>query len=212
MNFDGIAPHYRWIEFACAGDLLQRCRTAFLPQIGKPRNILILGEGNGRFLIECRRQFPHANISCVDSSAKMLDRARGKLEKAGLSVEHIDFIHADALQWSAPAQTFDLIVTHFFLDCFRAEQLKLLVAKLASAATADAQWLLADFRVPDRGAPRFRSRLILWLLYRFFRITTGLHARELTPPDSLLEINGFQLRDRRIVDFGLLHSDWWMRR
>ena len=50
------------------------------------------------------------------------------------------------------------------------------------------------------------------LLYRFFRITTGLHARELTPPDSLLEINGFQLRERRIVDFGLLHSDWWMRR
>src|SRR5690349_9347963 len=72
MSFDVLAPHYRWMEFVLAGEKLQRCRTAFLDSTGGAKNILILGEGNGRFLLECRRKFPDGQITCVDASARML--------------------------------------------------------------------------------------------------------------------------------------------
>ena len=209
MSFDVLAPHYRWMELVSAGEKLQRCRTAFLSRVPRPHNILILGEGNGRFLCECRRQFPQAAITVLDASARMLELARKRLARQGITTEQIDFIHADALTWRPPIETFDLIVTHFFLDCFRADQLELLIPKLARAAAPNASWLLADFQAAPAGWRRSRSRVILWLMYRFFIAATRLPARTLTAPDNLLERNGFTLRAREIYDWELLHSDYW---
>lgn len=212
MSFDVLAPHYRWMEFVLAGEKLQRCRTAFLERIHGANNILILGEGNGRFLLECRRKFPAANITCVDASSGMLAQARKRLEGQGDNCRSIHFLHADALTWNPTQTGFDLIVTHFFLDCFRPEQLEKLIATLASAASPDCHWLLADFQSASDGLSRQRSRLILWTMYRFFRVVTRLPAKELTAPNPFLERNGFKLREREEREWGLLHSDWWQRR
>jgi ubiquinone/menaquinone biosynthesis C-methylase UbiE len=206
MSFDILAPHYRWMEVVLAGDKLQRCRTAFLSRIPSATNILILGEGNGRFLRECRRQFPDAKITVIDSSARMLALAKQRL---GADGERIDFICADALTWTPPRQSFDLIVTHFFLDCFRAEQLQSLIAGLARAAAPGANWLLADFQAAPHGWQRLRSRAILWVMYQFFTVVTRLPAASLTPPDAFLEQHGFKLRERMVHDWELLHSDLW---
>lgn len=208
MSFDILAPHYRWMEVVLAGDKLQRCRTAFLPRIPTATNILILGEGNGRFLRECRCQFPDAKITVVDSSARMLELAKRRL---GADCRQIEFIRADALTWSPPAHSFDLIVTHFFLDCFRPEQLQPLIAGLARAAAPSANWLVADFQAAAHGWRRLRSRAILWVMYRFFTIVTRLPAASLTPPDAFLEQQGFKLCERMLHDWELLHSDWWQR-
>jgi SAM-dependent methyltransferase len=211
MSFDVLAPHYRWMEFLLAGDKLQHGRTAFLGRIIAAKKVLILGEGNGRFLVECRRKFPDAKITCVDASARMLSLARQRLAGQGNPPERIEFIRADALAWMPSEGDFDLIVTHFFLDCFRHEQLETLIAKLAPAAAPCAHWLLADFQTADAGLRRHRSRLILWGMYRFFRLVTRLPATELTVPDTFLQQNGFKLHEREVYDWGLLRSDWWQR-
>jgi len=209
MSFDVLAPHYRWMELVSAGEKLQRCRTAFLARVPRANNILILGEGNGRFLLECRRQFPRAAITVVDASARMIDLARKRLARQGVKEDQINFIRADALTWEPSAGAFDLIVTHFFLDCFRGDQLEVLIPKLTRAAAPNANWLLADFQAAAAGWRRQRSRAILWLMYRFFIAATRLPARTLTAPDFLLERQGFSLREREIYDWELLHSDWW---
>jgi ubiquinone/menaquinone biosynthesis C-methylase UbiE len=211
MSFDVLAPHYRWMEFVSAGNKLQHCRTAFLGRVATASRILILGEGNGRFLLECRRQFPDAKITVVDASSRMLARARRRLEGQGFNGGRIDFICADALAWTPPERAFDLIVTHFFLDCFRADQLETLIPMLARAAAPRANWLFADFQAATEGWARFRSRVILWLMYRFFTVVTQLPAGTLTPPDSLLQRHGFSLREREVYDWELLHSDWWQK-
>jgi hypothetical protein len=102
-----------------------------------------------------------------------------------------------------------LIVTHFFLDCFRPEQLEPLIAKLAGAAAPNANWLLADFQAAPGGLACVRSKLILWTMYRFFRVVTRLPTKRLTPPDVFLEQHGFKLAERRLADWGLIHSDRW---
>lgn len=211
MSFDVLAPHYRWMEFLLAGEKLQRCRTAFLAADLEPSRILILGEGNGRFLRECRKQYGSARIVCVDASERMLGLARKRLVASGLPLEGVEFVHADALEWTPPRDSFDLVVTHFFLDCFREDQLRALLGRLSLGTRPGARWLLADFQVPNGGLRRWRAELIHALMYAFFKAVTRLPARRLSVPDPWLEACGFRLKERRVSDWGLLRSDLWVR-
>ena len=206
MNCDRLAPFYRTMEFLSAGGKLQRCRMEFLGEIPTPRAILLAGEGHGRFLPECVRRFPTARITVIDSSARMLEIAKSKVDS-----DQVEFIHADFLEWDGPAASFDLIVTNFFLDCFSPEELAAVVSNLANLATPQSDWLLADFEIPSNGLARFRSRVIIGLLYQFFHLAAGLQTRALVPPDEFLAATGFTLHRRTTRDWGLLKSEWWRR-
>jgi SAM-dependent methyltransferase len=210
-DFDRLAPHYGWMERLLAGRKLQVCRAAFLQAIPSPRRALIAGQGRGAFVAELLQAHPRLRCTCVDSSAGMLQAARARLRQGGVEESRAEFIHADLLDWAAPVGEFDLIVTHFFLDCFRPEQLERLMPKLSVAAAPKACWLLADFLEPPAGPARWRARAILEMMYVFFRWAAALPASQLTPPDSLLAREGFALGERRIFDWGLLHSDLWIR-
>ena len=211
MSFDLLAPHYRWMEWFLAGEKLQRCRTAFLDDVPEARAILLVGEGNGRCLLECVRRFPEARIICVDGSAGMIRAARRRLARHGCDPARVTFVHADLLSWQPPENAHDLIITHFFLDCFGPDQLARVIPALANSAKAGAHWLLADFQVAPDGVGRARSRIILALMYGFFRIVTRLPAKQLTAPDPLLNQCGFMLRRRVEREWRLLRSDWWCR-
>ena len=209
MSFDLLAPHYRWMEAVCAAGQLQRCRTALLGAIPAPQQVLVYGEGNGRFLVELCRRFPAVRVTVVEASAVMIDLARARLQRAGLAGAQVAFIHADALTWQPPEGAFDLIVTCFFLDCFREDQLQHLVPAIANAATADAHWLHADFQIAPTGLMRMCSRVIVKFLYVFFRCVTRLPAHELVDVAPCLSAVGFTRLQRREFILGLLFCDLW---
>jgi len=211
MSFDILAPFYRWMEAVLAGGLLQRCRIAHLVEIRDCRNALLLGEGPGKFLIALLRANPHIDVTCVEQSSRMIAVARRHLQKHGLDLSRVRFERCDALAWRPTEEKFDLVATHFFLDCFPPEQLGPLIAKIAARTTCNARWLVTDFQVPERGWRRSRAKATLALMYSFFRIVTHLPASRLTPPDGLLRAHGFQLDARRIANLGLVHSDLWQR-
>jgi ubiquinone/menaquinone biosynthesis C-methylase UbiE len=211
MSFDVLAPHYRWMEFVLAGDKLQRCRTAFLDRVTDARDVLIVGEGHGRFLVECRRRLPKAQITCVDASKNMLNVAGAQLERTGAGTQNVAFVHADILKWDPGNTKYDLLVTHFFLDCFRSDQLEKVIEGLARAAHPRASWLLADFQAPASGLSALRARLILKTMYLFFRAIARLPAKSLTSPDPFIQAAGFKLRQRNVSEWGLLRADFWMR-
>jgi len=210
MNFDRLAKAYGSLEAITAGTRLQRCRVAFLDAIPVPRRVLLAGEGHGRFLPECVRCFPHARIVVVDASAVMLEVARKRLTQPGAAAR-VEFVHADVSHWEGAGGGFDLIVTQFFLDCFPAGALARVVARLAALATPDAHWLVADFHLAAGRWARWRSRLIVELLYRFFRLVCGVEADRLIEPDAYLEDAGFCCHRRVTSEWGLLKSEWWRR-
>ena len=197
------------MEAILAGGKLQRCRTAFLDEVKDARHALIVGEGNGRFLSALLGANSSVRILCVDGSARMLDCTRHRLQRAGLDSNRVEFIHADVTSWTPPEASFDLIATHFFLDCFRPEQINEIVKQLSRASAPNARWLISDFYEPARGPARWRARSMLALMYWFFRAATQLSARHLTAPDTFLERHGFQLQSRLITEWGLLHADFW---
>jgi ubiquinone/menaquinone biosynthesis C-methylase UbiE len=210
-GFDFLAPFYRRMEWVLAGKKLQRCRTAFLLPAPTPRRALLIGEGHGRFLAPLLKMHPGVHCICVDASKRMLDVTRARLVELGLDTRNVEFVQADLAEWTPPRNSFDLIVTHFVLDCFTERQLELIVARLANAATAEARWLAADFRKPKKGLARWRAQAILAVMYIFFRWATGIAAERLPAIDSLMGRQGFVLRERRIFEWGLLQSDLWAR-
>jgi ubiquinone/menaquinone biosynthesis C-methylase UbiE len=211
MSFDLLAPHYRWMEAVLAGNKLQRCRTHWLHSVGNCQKGLLIGEGNGRFLAECAKQFPTAQFTVVDASGEMLRQAQARWRKSTRDVARAEFVHATLPGLKLPKHNFDLIATHCFLDCFDPVTLPTIIAEIASFASPSATWLITDFAVPQRGWPRWRAKAILCLAYSFFRITTKIRARELCPPDPMLERAGFKLRGRIEADSGLIYSAMWER-
>ncbi|MGE3310375.1 MAG: trans-aconitate 2-methyltransferase [Limisphaerales bacterium] len=211
MSFERLAPHYRAMEAVLAGGILQRSRTRFLDAARDRRQALLLGEGPGRFVVELLRSNPSVRVVCVEKSPRMILEARTSLARRGIDASRVQFEERDALTWIPPRDTFDLVVTHYFLDCFRCEELGSLIPRIAEGATRSARWLLADFHRPDCGWRKWRARIILAAMYAFFRIAAGLSASSLTPPDPFLLEAGFFLAERRFANAGLVRSDLWER-
>ncbi len=173
MSFDLVAPHYRWLETIAFGNALQRARTWWIDAIARPKRTLILGEGDGRFLCELVRAYPKIDVDCIDASQAMLQLARGRLRRMRPeSFSRVHFIHEDILKWS-PRESYDLLVTHFFLDCFPGRELQAIIAKLASAAEPGAVWLIADFTIPRERFARAHARVWLRMMYTFIPYLDG---------------------------------------
>jgi ubiquinone/menaquinone biosynthesis C-methylase UbiE len=205
MNCDRLAPWYRWAEYGAFGRALQQRRVHFLKTLRTPHRVLMLGEGDGRFLQAFARQYPNAAIDYIDASARMLALAQDRAPATG----HIRFHHANALTEPLPGNGYDLVVTHFFLDCLTNEEVEALVRRITEVSTPTAQWLISEFRQPSTGLPALWARSWLWLLYRFFRISTGLRTSRLPDHHAALRRGGFTLSQSSLAWAGLLISELW---
>ena len=211
MSFDAIAPWYRTLETMAFGGDLQRARVACLGEIESPRRALIVGEGNGRFLAALLKRQPLIRIDCVDSSARMLDLARRHiLQTVPDEISRVAFLKHDVTSW-VPNDRYDLIVTHFLLDCFSTQQVGSIVARLAQVAAPNAAWLLADFRIPEAGFPRSQARAWLAVMYWFFRCAAGIEGRELVAPSPFLRVERFTLARQHLFRLGMVKSELWRK-
>jgi hypothetical protein len=123
------------------------------------------------------------------------------------SLGQVHFVTRDIRKWT-PSAPYDLVVTHFFLDCFVREELKLITAKLAEAAGPGTIWLLADFTIPLGGKmARFHARAWLRVMYLFFRCTTRIAANEIIDPTPFLNRHGFVRVAQKVSRAGMLKSD-----
>jgi ubiquinone/menaquinone biosynthesis C-methylase UbiE len=211
VSFDSIAPAYRTLETIAFGGGLQRARVACLGEIGTPRRALIVGEGNGRFLCELLRRHSNVAVDCVDASERMLELARRRSQRRSPArATRIRFLQQDITSWMPSEASYDLIVTHFFLDCFSGNRIAEVVKRLSRSATPSATWLLADFCLPE-GFPRIRASLWLAAMYRFFRFTAGIEAAKLEDPSPFLRNAGFALASQHLSRRGMVKSELWRR-
>jgi trans-aconitate methyltransferase len=185
---------------------LQRCRAAQLAHLSGPRRALVLGDGDGRFLAQLLAAYPDLKADVVDSSAAMLRiLARRIGRNPGVCLHH-----ADALEWS-PSGSYDLIVSHFFLDCFFAQQVDQIFDRVLPHALPGAQWLVSEFAIPRHAIAACAARGIIGLLYRSFGLLTGLSVRALPDYTSLLLRRGLVLSHEHRYLGGLLCSQVWTK-
>ena len=201
-TFDLIASSYPLLEQTIFGSTLSRSRKLFAGRVTEGNNILLIGEGNGRFLLEIVKQTSSASFTVVDSSAKMLAAAARRIETIDRCAR-IELIHADILEWKSPAAHFDRIVTHFFLDLFTPDQISRIVEKISRLATKDTLWINIDF---TSAGQRLRQRLLMWAQYRFFRIAAGIEAPRLFDSLPYIRQAGWEILERRSLESGWISA------
>lgn len=198
------------MEYAAMGSSLERCRFKFLPEMATARRVLILGEGDGRFLNAFLSTNHQAEIDVVDNSGKMIAFAERRTRSNG--GPRVRFHQVDARSWLPPdGANYDLIVTHFFLDCFSDEELAPMMRRFGKAAAAECRWAISEFRQPAHGLFAWRARLWIGALYRLFGWITGLRVRQLPDHRGALEKNGFRRARSVVTDWGLLTAELWER-
>jgi SAM-dependent methyltransferase len=210
-NFNRIARPYRFLEYITLGRALENCRTYYLPQLLDRRNALVIGDGDGRFLAQLLAKDPHLRADSIDTSTTMLQLLRKRCEAATPDAkERLRTYHTDALTFpfKNSEHSYDLVVTHFFLDCLTQPELDLLITRIAPTLTPGALWLISDFRIP-LGLMRFPARLLVRSLYLAFRVLTGLRTTHLPDHATRLTQAGLVRIDHRHQLAGILTTELW---
>jgi hypothetical protein len=206
VNFDPVARLYRWLEYLSFGPWLARCRSAQLAHLTGARHALLLGDGDGRFLVHLLAVNSGLQADVVDSSRSMLTVLKRRIRRSGGAIIRLHL--ADGLEWE-PIGHYDLIVSHFFLDCFFPHQLEQLFDRVLLHAQPGALWVVSEFAVPRNPLTAFLARGIIASLYRVFGLLTGLQVRALPDyADSMLR-RGLVLSHDHCFLAGLLRSEVW---
>ncbi len=177
MNADRIAHSYRWFEYIAFGRSLEMCRFTFLSQLRTTRRILILGEGDGRFLARLVQENSEARIDVVEMNAKMIAVAKDRLRTDDL--HRITFHQRDASSNSLPPGKYDLVVTNFFLDCLSDSQACQIIPKISAAIEPHGKWIVSEFQTPPSGLKKLHASLWIRVMYLFFGIVTRLKVNRI---------------------------------
>ena len=206
VNFDRIARPYRWLEYLTFGPMLERCRFYRIHQLTPARRALVIGDGDGRFLARLLTANPQLYADVIDSSPAMLRLLESRVTAIG-ACDRVVLHHGDALAFE-PAATYDLVITHFFLDCLSTREVQTFATRIRPRLAPNALWIVSEFAIPS-GLAALPTRFIVAALYAAFRVITGLRTRVLPDYASALAREGFTLSDRRHFLAGLIVSDLW---
>ena len=210
-NFNLIAKPYRWLEYLTFGKALENCRNHYLPQLQLCNRAVVLGDGDGRFLAQLLKRNPYLEADAVDTSTTMLQLLRQRCEAvAPNSNSRLRTHHTNALTFPLDnsANSYDLIVTHFFLDCLTQAELNSLITRVKPTLAPKALWLISDFRIPS-GPMRLPAKFMIRSLYLAFRILTALRTTRLPDHATPLTQAGLTRISRQHHLAGILTTELW---
>lgn len=212
-HFDRLARPYRWMEYLSFGPLLERCRFHHLASLAPPRSApksaLVFGDGDGRFLARLLAANPALHADAVDLSPAMLRLLSNRARRIGVD-DRLTVTCSDARSYQPPTDRYDLVVTHFFLDCLTQDEAASLIARLRPHLSPGARWLVSEFQIPTGSRLRAAcARTLIAFLYASFRLLTGLTVRQIPPWRTLLTQAGFVPESTHTELGGLLVSELW---
>ena len=196
-NYDNITTIYDFISRIVYGKSIVKAQVSLLKFIPPKSRLLIVGGGTGWVLEEIAKQ--HSTdliIDYVESSAQMI--AMSQKRNYGSNVIH--FINLPIEQFE-PDGLYDVILTPFLFDNFKEDKLEMVFTRLHAALKSKGMWLYADFE-PINSNSLFWQKLLLKIMYLFFRITCGIETSE------LINIQGYFASDFQILFKSHFYADF----
>lgn len=172
-NFDNVAWCYDSLSFLVFGKALKQSQLILLDTLGHCERVLIIGGGTGWILPELLKRKKVQEIDYVESSFKMLQKARQQKLPAQVTV---NFIHADAQRIVAP-KTYDAVLAFYFFDLFPNEKQERFISIFNNVLKAGGKLLVADFYLS--GESPYWQKKLMKLMYCFFSITSSLEVARL---------------------------------
>jgi len=193
-GFDWLSGVYDALAAAIFRKDIRRAQINFLSGIDPGARVLILGGGTGWILEELIKEVPDALVWFVDSSPRMIERARARNIPGA-----VHFVQMPAEEFGGGE--FDVVITPFFLDLFPDDKLRELTGALMSRCRP-AVWLASDFVCGGQ----FWQRALLSVMYRMFRVVCGIEAQGLPAWREILVENGLKVQESESYYGGFILS------
>jgi len=171
-GFDRIAPVYDLLVGIVFGKSIRNAQLYFLSDIPKRSNVLILGGGTGWLLEELLKVNPDCNVWYVEASRKMLERTQKKIATRPTTCVH--YIHGTEA-FLPQDISFDAVITNFYFDLFSSVSLHKVLNHIVKSMLPHAVLLISDFTNTNV----WRHRILLMIMYRFFRLVSGIESTHL---------------------------------
>ncbi|MCW3116914.1 MAG: Methyltransferase type 12 [Chitinophagaceae bacterium] len=186
-NYDKIASYYDRLSGFVFGHSLIDAQSCLLKYIQPGNNILIAGGGTGIILAElAKRHARGLTITYVEISGKMIVIAKKRNCRQNL----VSFIHQPVENFISEQQ-YDIIVTPFLFDNFTENKIEKTFTSLNALLKPGGKWLFADFFYDNRQG-KLWQKLLLRIMYRFFRLTCNIEASVLINMESIFERSGYE--------------------
>lgn len=190
-RFNWLAGVYDILVRIVFGRALCNAQLVYLDKIPKNANVLFLGGGTGLVLKHLLRIHPTCEVWYVEASSSMIEAATKHIHELSAK-KRVHFIHGT--HESIPNSIrFDVIIAGFFLDLFD-EELSNVIRKIKTSLHSDGQLLVTDF--VDGG--KKWQRILLQIMYWFFRTTCGIEAMRLPHWEQRLSDYGFIVSEYRM--------------
>ena len=178
-NYDSIARIYDLTSRMVFGKAIVKAQECMLAYIRPESNMLIVGGGTGWILESLSELYPQGlSIDYVEVSAQMIALS----QKRNYKGNKVNFIHQPIEEFTTSKQ-YDIIITPFIFDNFKQDKIEVVFGKLDRQLQNEGLWLYADF-IYDKSQSKLWQKLLLKIMYLFFRITCGIETQDLISMES----------------------------
>ena len=208
MSFDRVANYYAWMEKIIFGYDLEKIRNVHLKLIDDEESILLLGDGDGRFLKKISETGADGLIVSLDSSSKMIELSRKRLQNTDLEVQYFcqKIKNFEKLESFKP----DLIFAHFFLDCFTEDEVILIIDLLSQWSTKTTKIVVSDFFITKTNSiSGTYQKLLTQTMISFFRVFCGISAKKLPNIPKIMNSKGWNCISHKSLRNGFINSWVW---
>lgn len=181
VSFHRVAAFYDLLANLVFGNSIRKAQRRYLTEIREGSEVLIVGGGTG-WILKDLLHLRNCRIIYLETASSMRKRAEQhyrKLKKRFLS-RGSEVIFVQGSVSALPADSaYDVVITFFLLDLYAPATARQLMISLKARLKPDGLWLFSDFEKSPHWVKTLWQRPLLWLMYRFFRLTTNLQNDEL---------------------------------
>lgn len=190
-NYDLIAKNYDSLSRLIFKNAIVKAQKVLLTFIDPPCNILLAGGGTGWILEEMAKSYPKGiRLTYVDSSAKMIEIAG----RRDFGENEIVFKKGDIEEYNS-SEMFDIVMTPFLYDNFTPEKAERVFDRLDKLLIPGGILLYSDFKI-DTGANAFWQKILLKVMYLFFRMVSKVETDRLPGLESIASRKSYQVISR----------------
>lgn len=143
--YGAVAAVYDELATLYSLGAIDRSKGAGVEALAPGERVLFVGVGRGSdALVAARRG---CRVTAIDLAPAMLARFRASLDREGLAAETIEGDVAD----HRPAELYDAVVAHYFLNLWDAPLAGAMLARLRSYLRPGGRLVVADFARPSGG-------------------------------------------------------------
>lgn len=211
IGYDSLSGVYDTLARMVYGNALRRAQTCFLNQVPPQAEVLVLGGGSGWFLEKLLVTAQPRYVMYVELSPKMLARTRARIQrKCPEMLPRVEFVlgSADRVE---DELVYDAVAAHCLLDMFDGLQLQTIVGRMRRSLKPGGFVYFSDFRYATGWPMRWISRLLIWMMYRFFRWWCAIPARRLPQFSKVFDGAGLRLAAQRHFHGGMIQAQIWRR-